>query len=67
MQYVHHYTKTWLKETAVSKSFKDTTFVKNYESVREINDPYIKGKFRWMLRNNLICTTDGDNVFQIRK
>lgn len=66
MKFVHHYTGEWVRSNADTSSSRTDGYVREYNSLAEIDNAFVRSTFEWMLEIGEIVTSSGSDVYQIR-
>lgn len=68
MKFVHHHTGEWVRPNSWStaRRYPSDAYVREYQSLDDVHDKFVRQTFEWMLEIGEIVTQCGSNVFQIR-
>jgi len=68
MKFVHHHTGEWVRpnDWSTARRYPSDAYVREYQSLDDVHDKFVRQTFEWMLEIGEIVTQCGSNVFQIR-
>jgi hypothetical protein len=66
MTFVHHYTGEWVRSNANTSATRTDGYVREYNSLAEIDNAFVRSTFEWMMEIGEIVTSSGSDVYQIR-
>jgi hypothetical protein len=66
MKFVHHYTGEWVRSNANTSASRTDGYVREYNSLAEIDNAFVRSTFEWMVEIGEIVTSSGSDVYQIR-
>ena len=67
MTFVHHHTGEWVRNDANTSATRTDGYVREYQSLADIDNAFVRSTFEWMLEIGEIVTSSGSNVYQIRR
>ncbi len=66
MTFVHHYTGEWVRNDANTSASRIDGHVREYATLADIDNAFVRSTFEWMLEIGEIVTSSGSDVYQIR-
>jgi hypothetical protein len=69
MMFVHHNTGEWVRpnDWSTAQRYPSDAYVREYASIEEIDNAFVRQTFTWMLEIGEVVTQCGSDVFQIRQ
>lgn len=67
MKFVHHNTGEWYRPNDWAAACRYPACVREYNSIEEIDNAFVRQTFAWMLKIGEVVTQCGSHVFQIRQ